>query len=181
MNTIPFHWNQALDQLPEGGWDWMLKKGIEDYENNIKPNLIGGLQVIVPKKHQGKGYSKRMIKAVKALKTQMHFENLVIPIRPILKHQYPEMKMVEYLNLRKENKIFDPWIRTHVDSGASIIKVCSESMTVSGDLTFWKKITDQEIKQSGSYLFKGALNPTYINLEGGVGTYLEENIWICYP
>ncbi len=180
MNTIPFFWDNALDALPDQGWDWMLQKGIEDYENKIKPNTLGGLQVIVPKEHQKKGYSRKMIAAAKKLVAEMNYKRCVIPIRPILKHLEPETKMTTYMHLQKQNKTYDPWIRTHLSSGAKILKVCSQSMKVYGDVQFWNELSKEKIQKSGQYKISGALNLIDINVENDYGEYLEENIWIAY-
>ena len=65
VNTIPFYWYKDLNDLPNDGWDWLMKKGIHDFENNIKPNSLGGLQIILTKENQGKGFSKLLIAEVR--------------------------------------------------------------------------------------------------------------------
>jgi hypothetical protein len=180
INTIPFSWEKNLDQLPDEGWDWMVRKGISDYDKQIKPNCLGGLQVIIPKEHQGKGYSKRIISRLKEHVSTSSFQYFVIPIRPTFKNRHPEIKMADYLHLRENDKIYDPWIRTHLDSGAKIIKVCPRSMEIAGDLSFWKTVVQSTIEKSGFYQAEGALNPVEIIVEKNYGIYLEENIWIYY-
>ncbi len=180
MSTVPIFWDQPLKHLPEEGWDWLLKKSIEDYQNNIKPNTLGGLQIIVTKPYQGKGFSKSLIQGAKKMVAKMGFENFIIPIRPTLKHLHPVMDMEEYMLLKKDHKVYDPWIRTHLNSGAKIIKVCKKSMHVYGDLSFWEKIIKQPISQSGSYQVDGALSLVVIDIEKNHGEYQEPNIWISY-
>lgn len=181
INTIPIHWDKDLDQLPNDGWDWLVKKGISDFENNIKPNSLGGLQIIVPKNFQGRGHSKLMIAQAKNLKEKFKYENLFIPIRPTFKHLFPEMKMHDYMLMKKDERIYDPWIRTHLNSGAQIINVCSNSMNIKADLTFWENQIDKKIKSSGNYVIPGALSQIKIDIEKNVGEYKEPNIWINYP
>ncbi|WP_299439147.1 N-acetyltransferase [uncultured Aquimarina sp.] len=180
MNAIPIYYDLPLTELPDEGWDWLVKKGIEDFENKITPNSLGGLQIVVIKEYQGQGYSKLLISRGKHAKENLGFKNFIIPIRPILKHTYPEMKMEDYIDLKEHDKIFDPWIRTHVDSGAQVIKVCENSMNVTGDVHFWEQLLHKKITESGSYEIKGALNLVSIDIENNYGEYEEENIWIHY-
>ena len=180
MNMVPIHWDRPINELPQNGWDWMLQKGIRDYENDIKANTLGGLQVIVNKEYQSKGYSKLLLAEAKKLKSEMGFSQFIIPIRPILKSKHPETSMSEYLLLKTNDQSYDPWIKTHLNCGAKISHVCSESMKVYGDLAFWKTQINAPLDKSGKYIVAGALNPVTIQVEKNYGEYLEENIWIYY-
>lgn len=180
MNTVPVFWNKSLKELPDDGWDWLLRKGITGFEKGQQPNTLGGLQIIVTKAHQGKGFSKKLIAEAKKVVEKIGYKNFIIPIRPTFKHRHPEMKMPDYINLKKDNKIYDPWIRTHLKSGAKIISVCSNSMNISGDIPFWEDLLNQKINTSGRYLATGALNLVTIDVEKNHGEYREDNIWIAY-
>lgn len=180
MNTVPFHFSGPISELSDNGWDWMLAKGITDYEQNIEPNYLGGLQIIIRKEFQSQGFSKKIISYAKQVIKNSRFNNLVIPIRPTKKFEYPSMSMDDYMSLKSENKIFDPWIRTHIKSGAEVIKVCNNAMNIKGDIPFWESILETSIITSGKYLPYGALNFAVINVENNVGEYREPNIWIKY-
>lgn len=180
MNAVPFQFGSSLGELPDSGWDWMIEKGISDFENNIVPNYLGGLQVIVRKEYQKCGYSKTILAHAKSVLKTYNLVNLIIPIRPTRKHEYPSMAMSDYVKLRANNKIFDPWIRTHVRGGAEIVKVCNRSMTMSGDVKFWESMLNKRILKSGKYNLEGALDLISIDLENDVGQYIEPNIWIKY-
>lgn len=104
----------------------------------------------------------------------------MIPIRPTKKHLFPEMTMTAYMHKKKDNKIFDPWLRTHVKAGAQIIKVCEKSMSVKGDLSFWEALMKRKLITSGAYKLEGALSLIVIDIENDHGEYLEPNIWIGY-
>lgn len=180
INAIPIFWDQPMNELPNQGWDWLVKKGIEDFETKITPNTLGGLQIVVCEEYQGKGYSKLLILKGKELRENLGFENFIIPIRPILKYKYPDIKMKDYINFREQGKIYDPWIRTHLQNGATLIKVCENSMNVTGTIRFWEELLQQKIKESGPYQIQEALNLVWINIEEEYGEYREENIWIQY-
>lgn len=180
INMIPYHWSKSISELPITGWDWLMERGISDYEKSIAPNQLGGLQIIVNKNHLGQGYSKVMIAEGKAMMLRNGLSNLTIPIRPILKHSQPHIPMKEYMDHRLKDKIYDPWIRTHINSGAKIIKVCEKSMTIKGDINFWNKLTNQKINQSGSLKIDGGLNLLNVNIDKDEAIYQEENIWLYY-
>ena len=180
INAVPFHFDKPLSELPDRGWDWMLVKGINGYTDKVEPNYIGGLQVIVRKEYQGNGYSKKILNHSKRVVEASSFSNIVIPIRPTKKHLYPEMMMSDYIKLKDGEKIYDPWIRTHVNCGAEIIKICEVSMFVEGDLKFWEDLIGDRITSSGHYLLAGALAPIKMDLENNKGEYREPNIWIKY-
>lgn len=180
INTVPLHYDKPLKELPDEGWDWLMHQSVYDYEVNKYPNCLAGLQVIVTRKYLGKGISRQLIAEGKAIKDRNRFDKFVIPIRPTLKHLYPAMAMEEYMDMKEDGKIFDPWIRTHVKSGAKLIKVCSNSMTVRGDIAFWERLMGKKLSASGKYPVPGGLNLVAIDIETDKGEYMEDNIWICY-
>jgi len=180
LNSIPIYWDQPVEDLPDEGWDWLVEKGINGYEDQIKPNCIGGLQIIVSKDYLGNGYSKMLIEEGKKIQHNLGFKNFIIPIRPTFKSKYPEMDMEEYIQFKKEEKIYDPWIRTHQANGAKFIKVCPNAMNISGDINYWEGLMNSKIKKSGYYIVDGALNPVWMDLAKNHGEYNEANIWINY-
>jgi len=180
MNTVPFRFEESLDHLPDRGWDWMLMKSIQDFELETTPNYLGGLQVIVRQKFQGQGYSKVILSHAKNYVADSHMNNLIIPIRPTKKHEFPSMTMSSYLTYKPKDKLYDPWIRTHIASGAHVIKVCEQSMIMKGNVHFWESILNQKIERSGQYQLDGALSLIKIDVENDTGEYIEPNIWIKY-
>lgn len=180
INCIPFYWNDDLRKLPREGWDWMLIKGINDYESVVKPNSLGGLQIILEKNHLGIGICKVIIEREKWHVRNLSFDHFVKPIRPTFKRMHPNMPMVEYMTFMQNGKIYDPWIRTHLKSGTGILNVCDKAMHVFDDLSFWNDIMQKDFTTTGTYLVKGALNPVHIDVEADYGEYYEDNIWISY-
>ncbi len=179
-NMVKIYWVNPMEDLPNTGWDWLVKKSVEDYEKGRLLNTLGGLQIIVTKNFLGKGYSKKIIAEIKNRKRLLGLEHLIIPIRPTLKHQFPEMPMADYVLKKDGDKIYDPWIRTHVNSGATIINICSESMLISGPVALWKSLLHKEELLSGTYVIEGGLNTVSIDISNDYGVYAEENIWISY-
>ncbi len=180
-STIPFYWDQPLDELPEEGWDWLLAEGIKHYEAGVSPNYLGGLLIGVDRAHRGKSLSRLMIQQAKEQVVTANFKNLIIPIRPTLKDQHPAIPMKEYINWKKDGQIFDPWIRRHVNSGAAIIKVCEASMRIEAPIQDWESWTGKEIREAGEYSVEGALSLVKFSPQENLGRYEEPNVWIYYP
>jgi len=179
-NTIPFSWNNDLNDLPDRGWDLLIAKGITDFENKLRPDCLGGLQIGVNKKYQGQGISKILVNCAKNQFKNHKFKYFIIPIRPVLKYKYPLIPMEKYCKWQENDKPFDPWIRTHLHSGAEIIKLCNKSMELTGSISEWEKHSGLKIIESGEYIVDGLLKPVTMDIERDRGLYYDENIWICY-
>ena len=108
-------------------------------------------------------------------------EHIALPVRPTLKHEYPLVPMEEYIRwINDKGDPFDPWIRVHIKAGGKIISVCSESMTIQGKVNEWEDWTGLSFQCSGLYTIEKALSPVYIDLEEGLGEYIESNVWIIH-
>lgn len=180
MNTIPFRFDAPLGELPDDGWDWMFRRGVAGYENRREANYPGGLQIIVRPAYQRMGYSKEILDYAKVNVRALGIKQVVIPIRPTMKHRYPDMPMSDYLEMRDGVEVYDPWGRTPLRGGARIIKVCNTSMSVEGTLAFWENLFDRPVTQSGEYTLKGALRTVLVDVERDRGIYEEPNVWIEY-
>jgi len=180
LNTLPIYWDNPLKNLPDTGWDWLIQKGFSDYNDNVPVNTLGAVQIIVIKEFLGQGYSKIILNRAKQLMDDFKLNRFILPIRPTLKHTFPELTMAEYLNKRVDGLYYDPWIRVHLRNGAQVIKVCSNSMNVMGSVQYWEKFAGHSITESGKQIIDGALNPIIIDLDQKQGEYQEENIWIYY-
>ena len=180
-NCIPIYWNKDFNKLPERGWDWALKKGIEDKKKNITPNTLCGLQIAVDKDHQNKGISTLLLKEMVNTAKKYDYSNIIIPIRPSLKSNYPLTDIDNYITWKREDGLpYDPWIRVHLRFGGKIIKVCHQAMRIKGTIKEWEQWTNLKFFESGRYVVKGALNPIKVDIENDVGEYIEPNVWILH-
>lgn len=96
-NSAPIYWNGSIDNLPSG-FDEAIEIIIEE---NEKPNTLCGLAVVISKKHLGKGISSKIINNLKKLAKSYGYSNLILPVRPTLKSQYPTILMKNYINWKK--------------------------------------------------------------------------------
>lgn len=178
-NCVPFHYRGDLQDLPHEGWDWLVETGSE--KSPERPNVLGALAVSVASEHRGKGHAQRMIQALKDMAIHRGFDAVVVPVRPSAKWQHPYVSMSDYIGWKTETgQVFDPWLRSHVAQGASIIGPCERSMVVDEHVSFWETWAGQRFDSSAPYVLKGALAPIQIDLERESGLYEEPNVWVSY-
>ena len=178
-NSVPFYWDRDLTELPEGGWEWVFVKAVEDHKIGLRPNTQSAIQVAIHPNYQGQGLSTTMVKAMRSIGQSKGFETLVAPVRPNEKSKYPLISIDDYITWKTEDGMpFDAWLRVHVRVGAKIIKPCHEAMIIRGTCTEWEEWTKIKFPQSGHYTVPGALNPIEINIEQNHGLYVEPNVWI---
>src|SRR5678815_2047346 len=65
-NSVPFHWEEEVSSLPEGGWDWVFVKAVEDHEAGTQPNIQSAIQIAIHPDYQGQGLSSRMVGAMRS-------------------------------------------------------------------------------------------------------------------
>jgi GNAT superfamily N-acetyltransferase len=180
-NSLPFSWDQLLEELPELGWDWVFLKAIEDHKNGVSPNIQSAIQIAIHPDYQGQGLSMQMVKAMGAIGKSKGFKQLVAPVRPNQKSQYPLISIDDYICWTTEEGLpFDPWLRVHVRAGARIIKPCHEAMTIRGTRAQWEQWTGLRFLQTGEYYIPGALNPMQMHIEKDEGIYVEPNVWMVH-
>ncbi|MDM5233788.1 GNAT family N-acetyltransferase [Lysinibacillus pakistanensis] len=177
-NSIPFDWDGNEDNLPSG-WDGVFEKGILDYQDNISPNSLSALAIVIHPKFRGKGLSELMVKEMKGLAIKNRIKNMVAPVRPSLKYKFPLIPMKEYISwIRDDGFPFDPWIRTHYKTGASIIKVAERSMVIPASIEMWEKWCGMKFPTSGSYILNEGLVPLEVDKAANKGVYIEPNVWM---
>jgi hypothetical protein len=181
-NSVPFYWDQPLEKLPEGGWDWVFLKAIECHENGIHPNLQSAIQIAIHPDYRNQRLSAEMVQAMRAIGKSKGFQCLVAPVRPSQKSNYPLINIDDYITWTNQDDLpFDAWLRVHVRAGARIIKPCHQAMTISGARAEWEEWTGMKFPQSGHYVVPGALNPMQMDVEQDKGVYIEPNVWLVHP
>lgn len=180
-NSVPFFWDRPLEELPEGGWDWVFMKAVEDNKKGITPNIQSAIQINIHPEYQGQGLSSKMVSAMRTMGKSKGFKHLVAPVRPNQKSQYPLTSIDDYIKWKNEAGLpFDAWLRVHAKADARIIKPCHEAMTIRGTHADWEGWTGLKFPQSGKYHIPGALNPIDMDLEKDEGVYIEPNVWMVH-
>jgi GNAT superfamily N-acetyltransferase len=180
-NSLPFYWDQPLEELPEGGWDGVFLKAIEDHRQGTQPNIQSAIQINIHPDYRSQRLSSRMVQAMRAIGQSKGFKYLVAPVRPTEKSKYPLISIDDYVQWTNEEGLpFDAWLRVHVRAGARVIKPCHQAMIIPGSRAEWEEWTGMKFPQSGKYVVTGALNPIEINVEKDEGVYIEPNVWIVH-
>lgn len=180
-NSLPFHWEEELSELPEKGWDWVFLKAVEDHKNGIAPNIQSAIQIAIHPDYQSQGLSTEMISAMRAIGQSRGFKHLVAPVRPNQKSRYPLISIDDYIQWTNDEGLpFDAWLRVHARAGAKILKPCHEAMTIRGTRLDWEEWTGIKFPQSGKYYIPGALNPMDMDIENDEGIYVEPNVWMVH-
>jgi len=180
-NSFPLQWEDNFDSLPEGGWDWAFQEAVRNHRQGVKPNVHCAIQIVVRPDYRSQGLSTPMVRAVRAVTASKGFTSLIIPLRPSEKHNYPLIRLDDYITWKTEQGFpLDPWLRVHVRAGARIVKVCHQSKLIRGTRAEWEAWTGLKFPQAGEYVVPGALNPIEINIERDEGIYIEPNVWIVH-
>ena len=66
----------------------------------------------------------------------------------------------------------------HARAGATIEKVCAESMIIPGTVAEWEEWAGMRFPASGTYVVPGALEPVEIDVPADRGVYVEPNVWM---
>lgn len=167
------------ETLPDTGWDGVIRWAHEDRTLGRTPNAISALEITLLPAHRGQGTSRLIVQAMAAQARTLGFETLYVPLRPTRKHLEPHTPMAEYARrTRPDGLPTDPWLRTHIRLGATIVKIAPLSMTITGTLADWRRWTGLPLDTPGPHTIPGALSPVHIALDQDQGVYLEPNIWL---
>lgn len=178
-HSLPFRWEYDLKELPEEGWDWVIQQAVMDDKHGVKPNLLAAVFVGVREEHKKHGLSRSILLSFKPTARQHGFENLVIPVRPNEKPNYPLTSMDDYITWKNDNGLpFDLWLRIQERAGGRVLKVCHKSKTVRGTRADWETWTGMKFPQSGQYIIPGALSPMDMDIDRDIGMYIEPNVWM---
>jgi hypothetical protein len=106
------------------------------------------------------------------------FAELVAPVRPSGKADPHEPMTTYSARTRDDGLPADPWLRVHVRAGGRIDKVAPRSMVVPGTLDEWREWTGLPFDRTGAVAVPQALAPVHCDIEHGVATYVEPNVWV---
>jgi len=180
-NSIPFVWPTS-DELPHEGWDWVLAVGVHALTRHQRSDCLSALSVAIAPDWRGKGIAGMMLTAMKSVARAEGLTAMVAPVRPTLKHLYPLHDFATYSGWRNsDGSPFDPWLRTHVEMGATFLQPALRSMTVRASPEQWTCWTGLRFPASGQYWLPSGLSSLQIDLERGSGTYEEPNFWMRHP
>ncbi len=174
-NLIPLY-HDDVDNLPDGGWDWALGRAAETVQR--APNMVVGLSVSVPGAHRNRGLARIVLGAMRNLVDSKGLGAPFLPVRPTMLERHLDADIADYATWRRaDGQYYDPWMRSHEGVGGRMIGLCRNSMIVEKPVGFWEAWSGQRYDTSGRYPIAGGLVPVTIDLERGVGSYIEPNVW----
>ena len=180
-HMLPFRWEQPLAALPDGGWDAIFEKAVDDLKAGREPNMATAIEASILPQHQGKGLSKVVISTMRDIAKARGFKTLVAPVRPSQKSKYPLTPMDRYVQWTNDKgEPFDAWLRMHWRMGARIVKVAPRSMEIQNTVSKWEAWTTMKFPDGGNYIVPGALVPVQIDRERDCGEYIEPNVWMAH-
>src|ERR1700754_1243000 len=95
--TVPFEFGGThRDQLPDDGWDGVIRWAALDRGRGTKPNLVSALEIAIRPDRRGQGLAAVMLAAMRDNVKRLGFTELVAPVRPSAKHTEPRTAISEY-------------------------------------------------------------------------------------
>jgi hypothetical protein len=179
-HTVPFDWDGRTEDLPRL-LDDVIRRGLIALEEGRPWTALSALAAMVPDKHQKRGLSTEIIRAMRSLAAQHGLGSVVVPTGPTLKHLYPLTPMDRYAKWKREDgSPFDPWIRVHWKLGGEQLCVNPQTAIVNGTVAQWEQWTGMKFPESGLYIVPGALSPVEIDRERDVGRYDDPGVWMLH-
>ena len=168
------------DELPDNGWDCAIRNGLMTSLGGDEPNAISAVEIAVRPDRQGSGVSRQMLAAMRDNAARRGFAELVAPVRPNGKADVHEPMSTYAFRVREDGLPIDPWLRVHVRAGGRIAKVAPRSMVIPGTLEEWREWTGLPFDRTGPVVVPRALAPVHSDIEHGVATYVEPNVWVVH-
>jgi len=171
-------WDGTVEDLP-GGFTDSLARSVTEYEENVVPNTFVLMAAAVRSDEQGQGHAGRVITAVRDRAVASGLGHVIAPVRPTLKSRYPLTPIETFMTWTREDGLpLDPWLRTHVRLGATLLAPAPASQTMTGSVADWEKWTGMQFPSSGTYTIPDGLTTLEIDRDAGTGKYVEPNIWL---
>jgi GNAT superfamily N-acetyltransferase len=175
---VPIAWDGTVEDLP-GGFTDSLGRAVTSYEEGVVPNTFVLMAAAVRSDEQGQGHAGRVITAVRDRARAAGLEYMIAPVRPTLKSRYPLTDIADFMTWTRDDGLpLDPWLRTHVWLGASILAPAPVSQTMTGSVAEWEEWTGMVFPASGSYVIPEGLALLEIDRAADAGVYREPNIWM---
>ncbi|WP_329257076.1 N-acetyltransferase [Actinoallomurus sp. NBC_01490] len=178
--SVPFTWAGDPDEsLPAGGWDQVVLIAARDRSVRRRGTMVSALEISVRADLKGKGMSSIMLAAMRRNVADQGYADLVAPVRPNAKHHHPQMSIVDYANLRRDDGLpVDPWLRVHVRAGGRITGTSARAMTIAGSIADWRAWTGLPFDTTGPVEVPGALVPVHCDTVHGHAVYCEPCVWV---
>jgi hypothetical protein len=162
-----------------GGYTQATIRAVEGRERGTEPDTLVICGAIVAGRRTGQGLAGQLLATLRDAATENGLQRVIAPVRPTLKQKYPLTPIETYMTwTRPDGTALDPWIRTHLRMGATILAAAPNSQTMTGTVTQWEEWSGIPLPSSGDYVIPQGLSVLHLDRETDLGTYTEPNIWI---
>ncbi|WP_160850065.1 GNAT family N-acetyltransferase [Pontibacillus yanchengensis] len=177
-NAIPIFWDGSVEGLP-AGWDDSILRSFQQFDEGINHNTLSALAVVIHPKAQGRGLSQQVIQRMKKLALEQGFRDVVAPVRPTGKSEYPKTSIDEYITwMNEDGFMYDRWLRVHQRVGGEVVSIARRSMYIEGTIAEWENWTGEDHLLLGANIIPGGLVPLNVKIEHGTAHYIEPNVWV---
>ncbi|MFC7547294.1 hypothetical protein [Plantactinospora sp. GCM10030261] len=175
---VPLRWHGTVEDLPAGYTD-SLARAVLGHESRVRPDTLVVMGGMVRTDEQGRGWAGRLVAAMRDLAVARGLRRVIAPVRPTAKVRYPLIPIESYATWRRpDGEPFDPWLRTHVRLGGSIIGTAPRSQTMTGTVTEWESWTGLPLPGSGDFVIPDGLSTLRVDRLADTGVYHEPNVWV---
>ena len=175
---IPVGWDGTVADLPTGYTDATIR-AVEGREQGTAADTLVICGAVVAGRLKGRGLAGQLLAALRDPAVEAGLTRVIAPVRPTLKQQYPLTPIETFMTwTRPDGAALDPWIRTHLRMGATIIAAAPASQTLTGTVAEWEEWSGLALPSSGDYVVPRGLSVLHVDREADLGTYVEPNIWI---
>jgi hypothetical protein len=175
---IPVRWDGTIADLPSGYTDATIR-AVEGREQGIAADTLVICAAVVAGRLKGRGLAGQLLATLHDTAVEAGLARVIAPVRPTLKQQYPLTPAEIFMTwTRPDGAALDPWIRTHLRLGATILAAAPASQTMTGTVAEWEEWSGIALPSSGDYVIPRGLSVLHIDREADLGTYVEPNIWI---
>jgi GNAT superfamily N-acetyltransferase len=173
LHSVPTAWDGTPGDLPSGWEEAFLRA----FESGREPDVLCALAISVRPDQQGRRLSSRMLHEMRRAAAGAGLRELIAPVRPTRKSDYPLIPIERYMCWRRpDGTHFDPWIRIHELIGGKILAAAAESMTIEAPVSDWEEWTGMNFPDDGEHIVPGMLAP--LQVDDGVGRHVEPNVWL---
>ncbi|MFC8194462.1 hypothetical protein ACFWBR_25865 [Streptomyces sp. NPDC060006] len=175
---VPIRWDGLPETLPTG-YTQALVRAVEGREQEVEANTLVICGAIVTPSLKGRGLAGETLKALRRTARNTGLEQVIAPVRPTMKAQYPLTPIETFMRWSREDGLaLDPWIRTHQRLGARILSAAPASQTMTGRVAEWERWTGMVFPEAGDYVIPDGLSLLRISHSTDEGIYQEPNVWM---
>ena len=175
---VAIAWSRELDDLPSGYTD-SLRRAVTGHDAATPPNTFVVLGAMVRRDEAGRGWAGRIIAALRDRAVSAGFEAVIAPVRPTVKKLYPLTDIDTFAGWTRQDGLpLDPWIRTHVRLGATLLMGAPASQTMTGTVAEWESWTKLALPSTGDYVIPDGLAVLAVDREADRGVYHDPNVWM---